>query len=143
VIDYLASCANNDCSTVDKTALKFAKIDQVGLHNGPSPGNWAVNDLVNANNSWTVTVPSSLKAGAYVLRHEIVSLHAARSDNGAQNYPQCVNLSKCEMMMYPAPVLNLKMMFSDFRSQWSAVVGQRLPAVRARRLSTRGLTRVS
>jgi cellulase len=94
VIDYLAACANNDCSTVDKTALKFAKIDQVGLHNGPAPGNWAVNDLVNNNNSWVVTVPSSLKAGAYVLRHEIVSLHAARSDNGAQNYPQCVNLSK-------------------------------------------------
>jgi hypothetical protein len=99
VIDYLAACANNDCSTVDKTALKFAKIDQVGLHNGPAPGNWAVNDLVNNNNSWVVTVPASLKAGAYVLRHEIVSLHAARSDNGAQNYPQCVNLSKCMMAM--------------------------------------------
>jgi cellulase len=99
VIDYLAACANNDCSTVDKTALKFAKIDQVGLHNGPAPGNWAVNDLVSNNNSWVVTVPASLKAGAYVLRHEIVSLHAARSDNGAQNYPQCVNLSKCMMAM--------------------------------------------
>jgi len=96
VIDYLAACANNDCSTVDKTALKFAKLDQVGLHNGPAPGNWAVNDLVSNNNSWTVTIPASLKAGAYVLRHEIVSLHAARSDNGAQNYPQCVNLSKCK-----------------------------------------------
>jgi len=94
VLDYLAACANNDCSTVDKTALKFAKIDQVGLHNGPAPGNWAVNDLVANNNSWTVTIPSSLKAGAYVLRHEIISLHAARSDNQAQNYPQCVNLSK-------------------------------------------------
>ena len=92
VLDYLAPCANNDCSTVDKTALKFAKIDQVGLHNGPAPGNWAVNDLVANNNSWTVTIPASLKAGAYVLRHEIISLHAARSDNQAQNYPQCVNL---------------------------------------------------
>ena len=95
VIDYLAPCANNDCSSVDKSALKFAKIAQVGLKNGPAPGTWAVNDLVSNNNSWTVTIPSSLKAGAYVLRHEIVSLHAARSDNGAQNYPQCVNLSKC------------------------------------------------
>lgn len=39
-----------------------------------------------------MTIPSSLKAGAYVLRHEIISLHASRTDNGAQNYPQCVNL---------------------------------------------------
>jgi hypothetical protein len=92
VLDYLAPCANNNCSTVDKTALKFAKIDQVGLKSGPSPGTWGTDDLVANNNSWTVTIPSSLKAGAYVLRHEIVSLHASRSDNGAQNYPQCVNL---------------------------------------------------
>jgi hypothetical protein len=92
VLDYLAACTNNDCSTVDKTALRFAKIDQAGLKSGPAPGIWGEDDLVANNNSWTITIPSSIKAGAYVLRHEIISLHSARSDNGAQNYPQCVNL---------------------------------------------------
>lgn len=92
MIDYIAACPNNDCSTVDKTALKFAKLDQVGLHHGPSPGVWGEDDLVANNNSWVITVPSSLKAGAYVLRHEMIALHGARSDNGAQNYPQCVNI---------------------------------------------------
>lgn len=37
-MDYLAECTNGDCSTVDKTTLKFAKIDQVGLISGPAPG---------------------------------------------------------------------------------------------------------
>jgi hypothetical protein len=111
ILDYLAPCANNDCSTVDKTALKFAKIDQVGLHNGPAPGNWAVNDLVANNNSWTVTIPASLKAGAYVLRHEIISLHAARTDNQAQNYPQCVNLSKFRKKGRLSPLSPLALSF--------------------------------
>ncbi|SPJ84074.1 related to endoglucanase IV precursor [Fusarium torulosum] len=34
----------------------------------------------------------NLKAGSYVLRHEIIALHAAGQENGAQNYPQCFNL---------------------------------------------------
>jgi hypothetical protein len=35
-----------------------------------------------------VSIPSTLKPGAYVLRHEIIALHGARSDDGAQAYPQ-------------------------------------------------------
>lgn len=92
MIDYIAACPNNDCSTVDKTALKFAKLNQVGLKSGPAPGNWGSDDLVANNNSWSITVPSSLKAGAYVLRHEMIALHGSRTDNGAQNYPQCLNI---------------------------------------------------
>lgn len=92
VIDYIAACANNNCSTVTPTSLQFAKLNQVGLHNGPAPGYWGVDDLVRNNNSWSITIPSSLKAGAYVLRHEMIALHGGRSDNGAQNYPQCVNI---------------------------------------------------
>lgn len=92
VIDYIAACPNNNCTTADKSALKFAKLREVGLLRGPSPGYWGEDDLVQNNNSWVITIPSSLKAGAYVLRHEMIALHGARSDNGAQNYPQCVNV---------------------------------------------------
>ena len=38
-----------------------------------------------------MTMPSNLKAGNYVLRHEIIALHGGTSDNGAQAYPQCLN----------------------------------------------------
>ncbi|EXJ55612.1 murein transglycosylase [Cladophialophora yegresii CBS 114405] len=92
VIDYLAACGD-DCTNVDKTQLLFNKIDEAGLNNGnPAPGNWASDDLIANNNSWTVTIPSSIAPGRYVLRHEIIALHSAFDAGGAQNYPQCINL---------------------------------------------------
>lgn len=92
VIDYLANC-NGDCATVDKSTLEWFKISEAGLVDGSSaPGTWASDDLIANNNSWTVTIPSSIAAGNYVLRHEIIALHSAGQENGAQNYPQCVNL---------------------------------------------------
>ena len=39
-----------------------------------------------------MTIPSSIAAGNYVLRHEIIALHSAVTINGAQNYPHCINL---------------------------------------------------
>lgn len=92
VIDYLASC-NGDCTTVDKTTLEFFKIDEAGLiDDTTSPGTWASDQLIANNNSWSVTIPSTIAAGNYVLRHEIIALHGAGSTDGAQNYPQCINL---------------------------------------------------
>ncbi|KAM0435712.1 hypothetical protein ACHAQK_007988 [Fusarium lateritium] len=89
VIDYLASCGASGCTKVDKTDLKFFKIAEAGMTSG---GNFASDDLIAAGNSWEVTIPTSLKAGSYVLRHEIIALHSAGQENGAQNYPQCFNL---------------------------------------------------
>lgn len=37
-----------------------------------------------------LTIPN-LAPGNYVIRHEIIALHAAGQTNGAQAYPQCVN----------------------------------------------------
>ncbi|KAL8861020.1 MAG: hypothetical protein Q9178_002533 [Gyalolechia marmorata] len=92
VMDYLANC-NGDCSSVDKTGLKFTKIDEEGLIEYTSmPGRWASDKLLAANNSWTVTIPKNVAPGNYVLRHEIIALHSANNPDGAQNYPQCVNL---------------------------------------------------
>lgn len=92
VIDYLASC-NGDCTTVDKTKLEFFKISEKGIIDQSSvPGTWATDNLISNNNSWTVTIPSDIAAGGYVLRHEIIALHSAGNKNGAQNYPQCINL---------------------------------------------------
>lgn len=91
VIDYLASC-NGDCGSVDKTSLSFAKIAEAGLNSGFNPGDWAAGDLIANGNSWTVDIPSSVAPGHYVLRHEILALHSAGQPNGAQAYPQCINL---------------------------------------------------
>ena len=95
VIDYLANC-NGPCETVDKSSLKFNKIDAVGLleqSTGPgTAGSWGSDRLRIRNNTWTVTIPSTVAQGNYVLRHEIIALHSARTINGAQNYPHCINL---------------------------------------------------
>ncbi|KAL1862425.1 hypothetical protein Plec18170_001251 [Paecilomyces lecythidis] len=92
VLDYLAPC-NGNCSDVDKTTLEFFKIDQGGLVNDSSPpGTWASDQLISNNNSWTVTIPSTIAPGNYVLRHEIIALHSAENKDGAQNYPQCINI---------------------------------------------------
>ncbi|KAJ5082618.1 hypothetical protein N7532_011661 [Penicillium argentinense] len=92
VITYLANC-NGDCASVDKTSLKFFKIDEGGLIDDSNvPGTWASDNLISNNNSRTITIPSSIESGNYVLRHEIIALHSAGNANGAQNYPQCLNL---------------------------------------------------
>jgi lytic cellulose monooxygenase (C1-hydroxylating) len=87
VIDYLAAC-NGDCESVDKSSLNFFKIDGPGYISGT----WASDVLIKNNNTWLVEIPS-VKPGNYVLRHEIIALHAAGSQNGAQAYPMCINLA--------------------------------------------------
>jgi len=94
MIDYLAAC-NGPCETVDKTTLLWHKIDQLGLISGTqeTDGYWASDVMIANNNSWTVQIPSTIKTGNYVVRHETIALHAAASANGAQDYPFCFNLA--------------------------------------------------
>ena len=93
VMDYLASCGTSGCETVEKTSLEFFKIDEVGLVDGASgPGKWGSDQLIANGNAWMVKIPTNIKPGFYVLRHEIIALHASGQQNGAQNYPQCFNL---------------------------------------------------
>lgn len=91
VITYVALCPG-ECTdpTMDKTALEWVKIDEGGF--SVPYQTWAAYDLAANNNSWTVDVPSTLASGNYVFRHEIIAVHGAESLNGAQNYPQCVNI---------------------------------------------------
>ncbi|KEY73176.1 hypothetical protein S7711_04142 [Stachybotrys chartarum IBT 7711] len=91
VIDYIASCGGS-CANVNKASLSWVKIAQRGLISGSNPGRWASDELISRGNSWSVAIPSNLAPGGYVLRHEIIALHSAGQQNGAQAYPQCINL---------------------------------------------------
>ena len=86
VLTYVAECGG-DCSKADKTALKWVKIDAAG-HDGKT---WAAQKLIDDGGKWTTTVPTSLKAGNYVFRHEIIALHAGGDKNGARKYPTSPN----------------------------------------------------
>ncbi|KAK1983061.1 family 61 glycosyl hydrolase [Colletotrichum cereale] len=92
VIDWLANC-NGPCNLVDKTDLRFFKIDGAGLIDPPQRTNrWAANALIDNGNAWLVRIPPNVAPGHYVLRHDIIALHNAGQPNGAQSYPQCINL---------------------------------------------------
>ncbi|KAK4213456.1 glycoside hydrolase [Rhypophila decipiens] len=88
VINYLAQC-NGECTNANAGSLSFTKFDAQGY----SSGTWATDRITAPNNfTTTVRIPPRLRPGNYVLRHEIIALHGAGSDNGAQNYPQCLNV---------------------------------------------------
>ncbi|EFQ34935.1 glycosyl hydrolase family 61 [Colletotrichum graminicola] len=92
VIDWLANC-NGPCNLVDKTDLRFFKIDGAGLIDPPQRTNrWAATALIENGNAWLVRIPANVAPGHYVLRHDIIALHSAGQQNGAQSYPQCINL---------------------------------------------------
>jgi cellulase len=87
VITYVAPYTG-DIASVKKEDLKWTKIQANGYENGE----WAAIKMIKQNNTWPVTVPENLAAGKYVFRHEIIALHSAGSANGAQAYPQCLNI---------------------------------------------------
>ncbi|EGO58321.1 hypothetical protein NEUTE1DRAFT_101187 [Neurospora tetrasperma FGSC 2508] len=98
VLSYLAPCANttDGCASVDKRKLSWTKIDDSSPvlldEKGGPPGRWATDVLITQNNTWLLGLPNDLEPGPYVLRHELIALHYANLKDGAQNYPQCVNL---------------------------------------------------
>jgi hypothetical protein len=54
---------------------------------------WAVTPLITTPNSGVnYTIPACLKPGYYLVRHEIIALHSAYSEGGAQFYPGCHQL---------------------------------------------------
>ncbi|CAJ2512449.1 Uu.00g054640.m01.CDS01 [Anthostomella pinea] len=91
VLNYLAECSG-ECTAATADGLSFTKISEAGLLSGSNPGTWATDTLIANNFTADVIIPGSLAAGNYVLRHEIIALHSAASANGAQSYPQCLNI---------------------------------------------------
>jgi cellulase len=95
VLTYLAACSGS-CATAKKEELKWVKIDELGWLNSSGyemlGGTWASDVLIANGFAWVAKVPDGLAPGDYVLRHEILALHVADLLDGAQSYPQCVNI---------------------------------------------------
>jgi hypothetical protein len=89
VMTYMASCGSS-CTGVNQASLSWFKIDQAGLISGNyASGTWAQGQLIANNNSWTSTIPKSLKPGAYLFRNELLAIHTS---NQPQFYPECAQL---------------------------------------------------
>jgi len=97
VLTYLAAC-NGNCAYAKKEELEWVKIDELAWLNSTDSktlelgGTWATDVFIANNFSWVTTIPPVLSSGNYVLRQEIIALHTAEQLDGAQAYPQCVNL---------------------------------------------------
>lgn len=101
---WLAPC-NGDCSKVDKTKLEFFKIDEVALTSYPKgtryaqgdprgqTGKWGTDAIFYDNgNAHTVTIPSEIPSGNYVLRTEVASIHNNGAVSNRQLWPQAFNI---------------------------------------------------
>ncbi|KAJ6580736.1 glycosyl hydrolase family 61-domain-containing protein [Mycena capillaripes] len=89
MMTYLASCGSKSCADFDASQAKWFKIDEQGQD---ASGNWAQAKLDDGSPA-SVTLPSNLAPGNYLLRHEIIALHTAQSLGGAEFYPSCSQLT--------------------------------------------------
>jgi cellulase len=76
--------------------VKFFKIHEATYD--PKTLTWGSDWLIKDNNTIKATIPSDLKPGMYIVRHELISLHFSFNGNeqtktsGAQHFPQCAKV---------------------------------------------------
>ncbi|KAH8728407.1 glycoside hydrolase, partial [Phaeosphaeriaceae sp. PMI808] len=92
MILWLSRCPAS-CTTHDAASARWFKIAQRGLLSGTiETGTWfqgAFSRWDGAPSLWTERIPAALRAGEYLARHEIVSLHSAGKP---QFYAECAHL---------------------------------------------------
>ncbi|KAG6370610.1 glycosyl hydrolase family 61-domain-containing protein [Boletus reticuloceps] len=89
VMHYMAQC-QGDCSTYNPSSAEWFKISELGQQNGTSTWYQA---QIKSGGPVTFTIPSTLAAGNYMLRSEIITLQLAMTQGGAEFYPSCIQLS--------------------------------------------------
>jgi len=89
IISYMAKVPDATQSTV--TGLQWFKVYEDGLT--ASTQQWAVDRLIANKGLVSFTIPSCIEPGQYLLRHEIIALHAASSYPGAQFYMECAQIN--------------------------------------------------
>ncbi|KAF7552159.1 hypothetical protein G7Z17_g4497 [Cylindrodendrum hubeiense] len=92
VLTYMAQCPDTGCDDWEpESEVVWFKIQEDG-RDGTSD-TWGATSLMEDDNAGVdYTIPSCIKAGYYLVRHEIIALHAAYQYPGAQFYPGCHQL---------------------------------------------------
>jgi len=85
IMTYMGRCSGS-ASACDGTSIEFFKIAEQGLR---TDGTWALKELTEAHPA-NFTIPSNVPAGQYLIRHELLALHNAMSDGGAEFYVACI-----------------------------------------------------
>lgn len=87
----------DDASTADGSAPWF-KIYQNSWNKNPTGGSgdddfWGTKDMNNCCGLIDVTIPDDIPAGDYLLRAEVIALHTAGGQGGAQFYMTCYQIT--------------------------------------------------
>ncbi|RXW15205.1 hypothetical protein EST38_g10649 [Candolleomyces aberdarensis] len=87
---YLAKVA--DARTASPNSAGWFKVSEGGLMSN-NPDYFAVQVLNDNCGHWSFKVPSDIADGDYLVRAEVIALHAAGAGGGAQFYPGCYQIS--------------------------------------------------
>ncbi|KAI0273002.1 glycosyl hydrolase family 61-domain-containing protein [Russula aff. rugulosa BPL654] len=89
IMTYMGACDTSTCDKFNGSTAKWFKIDQIGKK---SDGNtWYQQDIMNAQPA-SLTLPTEVAPGDYLVRHEIIALHLAVTLGGAEFYPSCTQI---------------------------------------------------
>jgi len=93
IVTYIARCPDDDCTSADKTALQWVKIQEESVVEGTAnnEGTWATDVLRETDGAYSATIPEALAPGKYILRSELMALHRAHI-NEPEFYMQCANI---------------------------------------------------
>lgn len=88
----------SDASTADGASGTWHKIHEIGWAKSPTAvvggdDYWGVKDLNECCGRMDVRIPADLENGDYLLRAEVLALHVAGGQNGAQFYMSCYQIS--------------------------------------------------
>ncbi|OCB88252.1 hypothetical protein A7U60_g4658 [Sanghuangporus baumii] len=92
IITYMAACSDDCSSFTPDDSTEWFKIDQQGESTDGDSSTWAQAELLDGSPA-TVTIPNGLKAGNYLVRHEIISLQNSVSVGGTEYYPSCLQVT--------------------------------------------------
>ncbi|KAK6360608.1 hypothetical protein TWF730_006745 [Orbilia blumenaviensis] len=81
-----------DATTADGSGPWF-KVYAEGLISGYNAGYWATDKMNDNCGKVNVIIPASLAPGHYLVRAEVIALHAAFQPNGAQFYITCYQVN--------------------------------------------------
>ncbi|KAJ6260044.1 hypothetical protein Dda_5690 [Drechslerella dactyloides] len=89
IMAYLAAVPSALQTSV--TGLKWFKVYEDGYD--PDTNTWAVDKLVKNKGLVTFKLPDCIPSGNYFLRGELIALHGASSNLGAQFYMECAQIN--------------------------------------------------
>ncbi|KAH9952641.1 glycosyl hydrolase family 61-domain-containing protein [Russula dissimulans] len=89
LMTYMAACDTSTCDKFNGSTAKWYKVDQIGKKTDGLT--WYQQDVMNGK-PITLTLPTNVAPGDYLVRQEIIALHLAMTLGGAEFYPSCTQI---------------------------------------------------